>query len=295
MLETVNECPVCAAYQFSPYLICKDQLVSQQNFAIQQCDACGFRLTNPRPDKATIGSYYKSDQYISHNDTSSGLIDVAYRAARNYTLQSKLTLINELNQGVGRVLDVGCGTGAFLETCQKGGWEIMGTEPDHQARSISSTKLQTSISPNLDELSGADPFDIISLWHVLEHISDLGQAILQFQSLLRAEGTLLIAVPNSDSYDADYFKEHWAAYDVPRHLYHFTPSTIELLFRNHGFSLIEQKPMVFDALYIAMLSTRYQTGITDYLKSIQVGMKSNAKAKRSGQSSSLTYVFKKTK
>ena len=170
----------------------------------------------------------------------------------------------------------------------------MGTEPDDQARFISSTKLQTSISTDLDKLAGTDPFDIISLWHVLEHIPDLSQAILQIHDLLTTEGTLLIAVPNSDSYDAGYFREYWAAYDVPRHLYHFTPSTIELLFRNYGFSLIEQKPMAFDALYIAMLSTRYQTGTTDYLKSIKIGMKSNAKAKRTGHSSSMTYLFRKS-
>ncbi len=292
-METIVHCPVCGGHQFSPFLICTDHLVSQQPFAIQQCDQCGFRFTNPRPDEATIGSYYKSDQYISHNDARIDPISLAYRAVRNYTLRSKLALINKLNQETGRVLDVGCGTGAFLETCKAGGWQVMGMEPDADARAIATEKLQAAVLPDLDALMGTTPFDVISLWHVLEHIPDLNRVIPQLNSLLAENGTLLIAVPNSDSYDASFFRENWAAYDVPRHLHHFTPLTIEPLFRKHGFSLTAQRPMNFDAFYIALLSTRYQTGKTDYLKSIQVGLASNRQAKKTDNASSLTYVFKK--
>lgn len=230
---------------------------------------------------------------MSHNDAGGGAVNVAYRAVRNYTLRLKLDLINNLNQGAGRILDVGCGTGAFLETCRAGGWNVMGMEPDAEARAVSSQKLQVAISSNLNALTDVHPFDIISLWHVLEHIPDLNRAIPQLHGLLSGEGTLLIAVPNSDSYDAQYFKEYWAAYDVPRHLHHFTPATIEPLFKKHGFRLVEQKPMIFDALYIAMLSTRYQSGRTDYLKSIRIGLTSNVRAKQTHNSSSLTYLFKK--
>lgn len=292
-METVVLCPVCNNTQFLPFLVCKDYLASGQSFAIQQCDACGFRFTNPRPDETAIGSYYESEQYISHNDGSSGVISMAYRTVRKYTLESKLQLVNKLHQGRRRLLDVGCGTGAFLETCKKVGWDIVGVEPDSDARAVSAKKLQVAIEPNLSALTGVDSFDIISLWHVLEHMPSLGQTIPQLYELLTRTGTLLIAVPNSDSYDATYFKEYWAAYDVPRHLHHFTPSTIEPLFERYGFRLVEQRPMYFDALYIAMLSTRYKTGRTDYLEGIRVGLTSNLRARQTGNSSSLMYMFQK--
>ncbi|WP_460935544.1 class I SAM-dependent methyltransferase [Spirosoma humi] len=292
-METVHQCPVCGNSTFNPYLICEDYLVSHQKFSIQECQKCSFRLTNPRPDAQSIGSYYKSDQYVSHNDNSGGLINTAYRLVRNYTLQSKLNLINQLNGKPGKILDVGCGTGAFLETCRTGGWQVTGMEPDPDARAIAVEKLKAEIKPSLSALSGSQPFDIISLWHVLEHIPDLNDTIQALYQLLTKKGTLLIAVPNSDSYDAQYFKQYWAAYDVPRHLHHFTPSTIKLLFNKHGFTLVNQKPMVFDAFYIAMLSTRYRSGKTNYSKSIQVGLASNAEAKRTGNSSSLIYLFNK--
>lgn len=230
---------------------------------------------------------------MSHNDESKGLLNTAYHIVRNYTLRSKIKLINKINGGEGRILDVGCGTGAFLESCKTAGWKVVGMEPDPDVRTIAQKKLQAEIKPNLNAIAEIQSFDIISLWHVLEHISNLNEVIPQLHKLLSDKGTLIIAVPNSDSYDAHYFKEYWAAYDVPRHLHHFTPSTIRPLFQKYGFKLVEQKPMVFDAFYIAMLSTRYQTGKTNYLKSVQLGLSSNTKANQTGNSSSLIYLFEK--
>ena len=269
--------------------------MSHQAFAIQQCAVCTFRLTNPRPDIDSIGPYYQSDEYVSHNDKSGGSINTVYRMVRNYTMRAKLKLINDLNHGPGRLLDVGCGTGAFLETCQSGGWEIVGMEPDENSRAVAQEKLKIALKPNLNLLENGASFDIITLWHVLEHVPNLNETIKQLNWYLSEKGTLLIAVPNSDSYDAKYFKEHWAAYDVPRHLYHFTPSTIQSLFEKHSLKLIDQKPMPFDAFYIGMLSTRYKSGKTDYLKSIRVGLQSNWEANRTGNSSSQIYLFKKAR
>ena len=284
---------MCGNPVFSPYLVCKDYLVSDQDFSIEQCNQCGFRLTNPRPDDQSISSYYKSEQYISHNDQSNGLVNTAYRLVRNYTLKAKLALINRLSGKLGHILDVGCGTGAFLESCQQGGWAVTGMEPDPDARAVAEKKLNALIEPNLKGILSNQQFDIITLWHVLEHIPDLNETIQRLHELLADKGTLLIAVPNSDSYDARQFREFWAAYDVPRHLHHFTPTTIELLFKKHNFKLVDKKPMVFDAFYISMLSTRYMSGKTDYLKSARIGLASNGHAKQTGNFSSLIYLFKK--
>lgn len=292
-METVQECPVCGNNTFAPFLSCVDYLVSQKTFAVQECLSCGFRLTNSRPSADEIGQYYKSDQYISHNDAGGGLMSSVYRGVRSYTLRQKLRLINRLNNGPGRLLDVGCGTGAFLEICQQGGWAVTGMEPDADARQVSETKINGKIASNLNSVPVNNSFDVVTLWHVLEHVPNLTNTISLLHSLTTTDGTVLIAVPNSNSYDAQHYKQHWAAYDVPRHLHHFTPATIEPLFKKHGFVLTIQRPMLFDAFYISMLSSRYKTGKTDYLESIRVGLTSNARAKRTGQSSSVIYVFKK--
>lgn len=291
--ETLSACPVCSSTQFTPFLTCTDYLVSQRPFAIVSCSACGFRLTNPRPDAQSIGAYYKSVDYVSHNDSGGGVINRVYRAVRSYTLRSKLTLINSLTGGTGSLLDVGCGTGAFLETCKRVGWQTTGMEPDPDARAIATEKTGNLIFPEMASVPVDQGFDVITMWHVLEHVPNLPETIGQLHARLKAGGTLIVAVPNSNSYDAQYFGAQWAAYDVPRHLSHFTPETIERLFNNNGFRLVGQKPMVFDAFYIGLLSTAYQKGKSDYVTSMRVGLQSNNRARQTGNWSSVIYLFRK--
>ncbi len=176
-LEAVTECPICDNREFKPYLTCRDYLVSNETFVIQECTSCGFRLTNPRPDEKSIGSYYKSENYISHNDRSGGIINSIYRTVRNYTLASKLRLIKKLNGQEGKLLDVGCGTGSFLESCKSNGWQITGVETDEAVRTSVQEKLKIQVYSDLSEVPNSESFDVITLWHVLEHIPNLNDAV----------------------------------------------------------------------------------------------------------------------
>lgn len=290
---TLQNCPVCNHYSFSPFLNCKDYTVSQETFSIVSCNACGFKFTNPRPEDSVIGNYYKAESYVSHTNTKKGLINKLYHAVRSYTLKKKVDLING-HVSRGTILDYGCGTGMFLNECKKNGWESFGMEPDDSARKIASEqglnifsdkgRIQTYISDK--------QFSAITLWHVLEHVTDLNDTLNFFKSKLKKDGVLVIAVPNHVSYDAGYYKEHWAAYDVPRHIYHFDVKSMSSLLSNHGFNLIETKGMKFDSFYVSMLSEKYKTGSMNLFNAFMVGLKSNLKAKDSTKYSSTIYLFK---
>jgi SAM-dependent methyltransferase len=290
--EVLQHCPICHHATFKPYLVCKDYLVSQAEFTIQGCEECGFRFTNPRPDTLSIGAYYESTDYVSHNDKSGGLINRLYRLVRQFTLRQKLNLLHSIQPQKGKLLDVGCGTGLFLETCQEGGWSVTGVEPDGSARSAAMDRLKKTVVETIHEV-GEESFDIITMWHVLEHVPNLQETIGDLKSRLRTGGTLLLALPNSDSYDAQHFKQFWAAYDIPRHLSHFTPETVNRLVAPAGFTLTATRPMFFDSFYIGMLSTRHRDGRTNWIESIIQGIRSNWSGSRTGNYSSLIYMFTK--
>jgi 2-polyprenyl-3-methyl-5-hydroxy-6-metoxy-1,4-benzoquinol methylase len=294
-VEELTHCPACGGGAFLPFIACQDKLVSQQTFQIVRCQACQLLFTNPRPTAETIGTYYKSDAYISHDDTQTGLIDTVYRAVRTYTLNQKEKLIRSLNEGRrGAMLDYGCGTGTFLTQCQSVGWDIVGFEPDPDARRLAEQRTGQAILKDLKAVAAQPPLDVITLWHVLEHVPNLNETLDVLSGTLRKDGSLVIAVPNPASADAAKYGSFWAAYDVPRHLYHFTPNVLKQLVEAHGLRLEKQLPMRFDAYYIAMMSTQHRDGKTGYVDSLWQGMRSNAAASHSGNYSSLTYVFKKT-
>lgn len=289
MYERLDECPNCKSGDFKNHMICKDYSVSQESFAIVKCKKCELLFTNPRPTEDNLHRYYKSEDYISHANKSNSPINAAYKFARYFTLNSKVKLIKKLHSE-GNLLDYGCGTGAFLSVANKKGFKVTGIEPNLGAIKNIEDSLKDSIFKSLDEISVKKHFHIITLWHVLEHISDLSDTIKRLKKLLHPEGKLIIAVPNYLSYDAQYYKEYWAAYDLPRHLYHFTPKTMKNFLSARKLKIQNTVPMPLDAFYVSLLSEKYKHGSIKYGKAISTGWKSNKKAKENNEYSSLIYI-----
>jgi len=290
--ERLEKCPVCGKTDFRNKLVVEDKSVSKESFAIVQCTACSFQFTNPRPDAASIGRYYESDAYVSHNSAAAGLINQAYKVARFFTMRRKVALLNKVAPRKGKILDYGCGTGHFLAACKANGWQVQGLEPSPRARAEATERVGKPIAA--DDLASFEPgsFDAITLWHVLEHVHDLNDTLRQLISLLKPEGTLIIAVPNVDSPDAQHYRQDWAAYDVPRHLYHFSPKTLTQLLKKHKMQVQQTLPMTLDAYYVSMLSEKNRAERGEGLLAVlRTGYQSNLQAaRRDGNYSSLIYV-----
>lgn len=300
MPHTINytACPVCHSTRFTEILRVKDHTASKQDFMIVQCPECSLRFTQEVPDQNNIGAFYKSENYISHTDTAKGFINTMYHRVRRITLQSKATLIEkETGHSAGNLLDIGAGTGAFAYTMQQKGWQITGLEPDSDAKKVASDKYGLSFEDaamlyHLPE----EKFDAITLWHVLEHIHDLNAYLQTIHKMLKPGGKLFIAVPNYTSYDAAHYQANWAAYDVPRHLYHFSPKSMQVLMQKHQLTITRIKPMWFDSFYVSLLSEQYKTGFGQLIKAFITGLVSNIKAIfANDKCSSLIYVAEKVK
>jgi 2-polyprenyl-3-methyl-5-hydroxy-6-metoxy-1,4-benzoquinol methylase len=290
---SIEKCLVCGSTHFEPFLVCKDYTVSQEDFNIVSCNGCGFKFTNPRPDNSVLGNYYKAESYVSHTNSKKGIVNKLYHAVRNYTLKSKINMVSGFVSR-GTILDYGCGTGMFLSAIKNAGWETYGMEPDNDARKIASENGNNVFSDKESVVAsiGDKKFNAITLWHVLEHVTDMPETLAFFKNKLNKDGVLIIAVPNHVSYDAHYYKEYWAAYDVPRHLHHFELKSMKALVEQAGFKLQETKPMKFDSFYVSMLSEKYKTESVNLLKAFWIGLQSNLKAKNTHSYSSTIYVFR---
>lgn len=291
-------CPICLSENITEIQPVKDFSVSGETFKIMHCKNCDAKFTQDVPEQNAIGPYYASEAYVSHSDSQKGIINSLYHIIRKRTLKHKRKLVAKYtNKTHGSILDIGCGTGAFLAEMKSAGWQTTGLEPDATARE-NAFKLHR-IDPLLPEVLFSLPkesFDAITLWHVLEHVHDVQGYLKQCRSLLKENGKIFIAVPNYNSYDAAVYGDAWAAYDVPRHLYHFTVKSMEAILKLNGLRLQQTLPMWFDSFYVSMLSEQYKNNKSNLLNALMTGLRSNLKArKQTEKCSSIIYVIEKEK
>ena len=296
---TRTDCPCCGSQSISKALVCKDYTVSNELFEVWQCAECAMRFTQHVPTQNAIGPYYQSDTYISHSDTGKGLVNKLYKLARNYTLNWKLKLVKHytgLHLKTGTLLDIGAGTGAFLNKVgNDANWSVTGLEPDAGARKICNDNYHLRLEPSekLFELP-SEKFDAVTMWHVMEHVHQLHEYMEQIKRVLKKDGVAFIALPNYTCKDAIIYDEYWAAYDVPRHLYHFSPMAVRKLAAAHELKVTATRPMWLDAFYIAMLSEQYKNGKSNLVAAVKNGLKSNWHAWRNKDTcSSLVYIITK--
>ncbi|EIA09954.1 class I SAM-dependent methyltransferase [Flavobacterium frigoris] len=272
------------------FLTVKDHSVSKETFDLYHDQTMDMLITYPQPSLENLGKYYESVDYISHTDSKRSLFEKAYHFVKSIALKNKLNLINSLQPNKGRILDIGAGTGDFLSVAKQNGWQIIGVEPSKKAKAIA-IKKEVSFVEDTAELENHS-FDVITMWHVLEHVPDLDNQIKELKRLLKPNGSLIVAVPNFKSFDAKHYGAFWAAYDVPIHFWHFSKKAVKSLFEKEGMELEKVLPMKFDSFYVSLLSEKYKSGKMNFIKAFFVGLQSNWNAKRNFEYSSHIYVLK---
>ncbi len=291
-MRSENQCPVCGNNHLEEVFKVLDFRGSDEAFDLKRCTACSFILTSPRPQDAELGRYYPKSNYVSHNEKPTGVFDRIYFQVQKANLRDKLNKI-QLYSKKGFLLDYGCGSGSFLGFMQQNGWMVEGVELSKEAAEIASKRTNSSIWSPDEFVIQPNKYDVISLWHVLEHLPDFERVIDKLKASLKPGGILLIAVPNHKSYDAQFFGNKWAAWDVPIHLWHFNKEVINRLAKKWKMQFLETLPMPFDAFYVSMLSAQNKKSKGWFLKGAWIGLLSNFKAKRNKEASSLIYILKK--
>ncbi len=262
-MNEILHCPVCQSDIIQQCFQVKDYSVSGESFELKECKSCSLRFTTPLPSKSEIGAYYKSADYISHTDQQKGIIGSLYKIVRKWTLKNKAKLIIRLTKkNIGMHIDIGAGTGAFVHVMEKAGWNTIGFEPDEQARKRANKLYKASVYPLEDffQLPEDGGYDVITMWHVLEHIHQLNETVEKMQKLLSPKGKIFIAVPNYMSFDAKHYGSKWAAYDVPRHLYHFSYHSMQVLLEKQNLKITDSRRMWFDSFYVSLLSEKHRKG-----------------------------------
>jgi SAM-dependent methyltransferase len=290
MTNLISACPICGA-DFKKELDVKDHFLSQEKFEILCCPSCHLRKTSPTPSPESIGKYYDTKDYLSHGDDQKGVFAWLYRQAKKINLSRKARLLNQLAPH-SHILDYGCGTGDFIQYCQELGFEVRGAEPSVQALTHASPLVIDNIVSPEKELASDTKYDVITMWHVLEHVHNPISVITRLKEKLNNDGRLIIAVPNPASADAKHYGPFWAGWDVPRHLWHFEPDAMIKMASSLGLGHETTQPMWFDAYYVSWLSERYKQGLTPL--AAFWGSVSNLRAlvAKKRRCSSQIYVFK---
>lgn len=293
MIE-IEKCPVCSKKNFSHYLDTEDYFFTKEKFALSKCNSCGFVFTNPIPEVDKIGNYYETDKYLSHNSNSGGFISTVYKMVREQNLKNKYSVILKYKKE-GSVIDIGSGTGEFLNYLKQRAWSTKGIEPSENARELAKKNYNIDV----EEESGlrnlaSDSYDVLTMWHVLEHVYNLDERMKTIFRLLKNNGIAIIALPMIDSPDSIKFGKYWAGLDVPRHLHHFSSKTFELLANNYNLKIIDKYPMRFDSLYVSWLSHQAMNDSLPLVRGVLSGLKSNAAANKNSNYSSMIFVLNKT-
>lgn len=290
MYERLDSCPLCKSAKIQNHSIVTDHSISKEDFALVKCQSCELLFTSPRPDKKHIWRYYESEDYISHSNRSATVIDLIYKIVREISIRQKFNLIQSISDG-NTLLDFGTGTGHFLYHMHRKGYEISAVEPNEKARKQLHDSIHNHVFENINELDSKKTFDVITAWHVIEHVHELLPTLKELKKRLNENGKLVLALPNHNSYDSKYYNKYWAGYDVPRHLYHFNRYSITKLSEILKLKVLEVHPMKFDSYYVSLLSEKYLGNRLSFLSAIKNGYRSNIDAKRTAEYSSLIYVI----
>jgi 2-polyprenyl-3-methyl-5-hydroxy-6-metoxy-1,4-benzoquinol methylase len=287
----LSECPWCGSVDIKQGKKIIDYFLTKEKFSLNSCDKCGLIFTNPRPKPDNMSRYYESEKYYSHTSNQAGIIPFIYRRIKEINLKIKFEQVAVGLKG-GKVLDIGCGTGDFLAVCKRAGFEVSGIEPNPMAAEFAAATLHRRIiNPSQSNGLSDSEFDLITMWHVLEHVSDLKAQFSELYRLTKSGGKVVIALPNYLSFDAMYYKEKWAAWDVPRHLYHFSKPVIDGMMKENGFESGNCYPMKWDAFYVSMLSEQYRGSSLGIVRAFAIGLVSNIHARRKKNYSSMVYTY----
>jgi 2-polyprenyl-3-methyl-5-hydroxy-6-metoxy-1,4-benzoquinol methylase len=293
-----KECPLCSSGKIESLFRCFDFFLTKKEFPVFRCTECGFTFTQDYPEENDMGQFYESVDYISHSDTSNGLSNKLYRIVRKRMLRRKKNIIwNATGLKTGSILDIGSGTGYFAGTMKAAGWEVKGIEISEKARNFAISHFGVDIiSPDKISKIESESFDCITLWHVLEHFHDPFRYVAEIIRLLKPGASCIIALPNCSSYDAEYYKSYWAAWDVPRHLWHFTPATFRLFCKKSGLNLENLKELPLDVFYISQLSEKYKGSPLPLLRGISKAIIfALVSVFRPERTSSVIYILRKPK